>query len=144
MKVFARKKIMSPRVISWIFFTVLFALLPFFAPFFTAGINSAQPSLAHAFGRGDLLLVCGALGVAAIGELMASKDVIVRQKLVVGFLSFALVWFAANTYDKVVLLGDLNVKYNEAAVAWRSIVLFILVAVASTRCIILAEHDDHG
>jgi hypothetical protein len=134
---------MSTRVICWLCFTVLFALLPFFEPFFTAGVDNSQPSLQHVLGKGDLLLVCTALGAAAIGELLASKDIVVRQKLIVAFCSFALVLLAANTYDKVAFLGDLKRDYSELAVARRSVLLFVLVTIASTRCIILAERK-HG
>src|SRR6266536_375828 len=123
------------RLWCWLCFTVLVSLFPFGEPFFTSGIDDARATFDLIFGRGDLLLVCGALGAAAIGELLANRKGLGTRRIVVGFLCFGLVILSTHTYDKVVSANARGI-FHPSAVAWRSILLFTLTTISSTLCFV--------
>jgi hypothetical protein len=128
---------MSERLVRWIVFGVLIALLPIAFRYALESTTGPVPSLAHLLADGELLLISSAIAAGAVGELIGRG----RNRLILQLISaggcIATVLFASLYYAYVAT----HQLVNEAFVMRMSLFLFGLTLIASASCIALAASE---
>ena len=125
------------RVLRWLIFTVIFALVPlgFHAiQILTKGPPPKIPVFVEVLASGELLLISTAIAADATGDLIASGRTNQGAKfLSAGGCMLALI-FSAYWYG-LMKMSDYQGKLTDpATVAWTSEALFGLTVVAAACC----------
>ena len=81
----------AEKLVRWCMFSVLIALAPLAASYFSLQVDRREPSLEMLLGRGELLLICATIAAAAIGELIPTGREMPVRKLVAGGSCMAVV-----------------------------------------------------
>lgn len=120
-------------------FSVFIALLPLLFNGLAAFGRQSAVTLSTMLGRGELLLISGAIAAAAIGEIIASGEDHKVRKLFAGggcvlVLALTSLWFAdISTAYKAGTLID------EGVVAIGSLIIFLATIITSGSCVALSE-----
>jgi hypothetical protein len=129
------------KLLKWIFFEIIFALLPLVFDWADGAIHGKGTSLAKVLGRGELLLVSVAIMAAAIGDLVKGGLNSRIRSLKVSLVGFGMILATGATW----LYAEVAVAPCESSgIAMRvTVIASICVASAailsSVGCLIAAE-----
>ncbi len=133
---------MVTRIVRWLVFTVLVALLPF-AFFVARAFSHNEPTgWAEIAGGGDLYLLAGAFTASAVGELVGSgSDRWPVRKLAAAGLAVLLLALSSLLFADAFAARSAGAADNldRRAVGGMSAVVLVLAVVASGGCVALAE-----
>jgi hypothetical protein len=131
-------KIVREKILRWIIFSVLFALLPFLGNYFVEISKGHEVTLGSLFGNGELLLVGVTLCGVGLGELfgIASSKTATPpvQTYIVAGGSLMVVVLASLYYANI----SSGTEFRTDTVAWISAWLFSFSVIMSTGCIYIA------
>ena len=140
------------KVLNWIIFSVLLALVPilFFQFLLEILLTGAMPSMTDVFAEGELFLVSSMISSSAIGILFSGK----LKKTIVGLLAlggsvFSLLLsafsYAVSSGHAALLLGQAVAQ--PGPVAMLSLYIFVFTLITSCGCVIVAAiqpEEDTG
>ena len=133
----------SEKVVHWLIFGVLMALVPFAAAFFGDVDRGVKLHSATLFGKGELLIVAAVIAGGAIGDLFGTEVRETRKvpKLIVlGFCVISLVatslWFADISS---LILSQPKHPANPQDVAAGSMAFFGFTVAIGLSALLLAE-----
>jgi hypothetical protein len=134
------QRIMGDRYHRWVLFSVLFSLTPFG---WLAAMVAVDKHISQTFDwlslfvGGDIFLVCVAISVAAVGELIGSKKESTKGKLYSTVTCLGIILGCSMLYAKVRSTEPHDLD------AWRifswSIAFFIGTFISGSACMLLSE-----
>jgi hypothetical protein len=127
----------AEKLVRWFMFSVLIALAPFAASYFSLQVDRREPSLEMLLGRGELLLICATIAAAAIGELIPTGREMPVRKLVAGGSCMAVV-VASSLYFAII---QARTDPDTVSVATMSVRLFLGMLLAA-GCSIYFAHQE--
>lgn len=127
------------RVIKWLFFSVLIALVPLIAAYLFMLIKGRNPGLDDVAGSGELFLVVIALCGAAIGDLLTSAATKAFTKLLSGGLTLVVLLLASLLYAGVSDATTSRDALDSGWVVTISGALFLMGIVSCGCCIAVSE-----
>lgn len=134
-----KQKLPSEKLVRWLVFGVVFALLPLFFNYLKAYGRGATISPADLSAHGELLLISAAIAAAAVGELLASGRRYQIAKIIAGGGSVLLLAVASLWFADISTLAPATPLVNYARVSNASFVVFGLTVVSSACCVVLSE-----
>ncbi len=134
----------AERVVAWLFFSVLFALLPLA---FNGGVllvQGLQVNLTQLLSKGELLIVCAGIAAGATGEVLTSN--INRRLTRILATSSCIIILALASFIFAYISSAASVPLNGAKIAELSITIFVLTLLTSTPCILMSvsSGDNYG
>ncbi|MEV2267785.1 hypothetical protein [Nonomuraea africana] len=149
---------MSLRIHRWILFEVFFALMPIIFNYANSRMIGVPASYATLVGKGELLLISGAICAAGMGELVASitkKSATPQSGSRFAGLKITLIatsailiagtsWFYASTAERIQLTTNAGKSLHEAAINFDSVAatstaILLFAMLTSIGCLIVAE-----
>lgn len=131
------KPLRAEKLVRWFMFSVLIALAPLAASYFSLQVDRREPTVEVLLGRGELLLICATIAAAAIGELIPTGREKPVRKLVAGGSCMAVV-VASSLYFAII---QARADPDPAPVAQMSIRLFVGMVLAAGCCIHFAHQE---
>jgi hypothetical protein len=126
------------RLLKWLIFSVLLALLPLAYNCLHVLTRNGSLSLASLLGKGELLLIAASISAAAVGSLIGgSKDSLIL-KFVAGGGSVLLLGLTSLYYVDITLPAPGEIL-NAAVISWTSLAIFGLSVIAGAGCVALEE-----
>lgn len=130
---------MSRRLIKWLIFSVMIALLPIIFNAIKMITRNNPIELEILFSNGELLIISVAIASAAVGELLGSGEDKIIVKYFAGggcitIIALASLWFADISTS--MRLGE---NLNKYFISAGSIVMFFLTLISAGSCKALAE-----
>ncbi|WP_133908070.1 hypothetical protein [Actinophytocola oryzae] len=135
------KREVALKLLKWVLFEVLFAILPLFFAWASAALKHKDTGWGQTLGRGELLLVAVAIIAVALGDLASHglNDRLRAWKLGLFGIGILLVCVASWLYSQVATLpGEVSDVDIEAVV----VISFIVAPTAmflSLVCAVVAE-----
>jgi len=130
---------MSDKILRWLIFSVVIALLPLAFNLLRFSSRGTPLSLLTILSNGELLLISAAIAAAAAGELFASGQNYIKAKLFAGGGCVIVLILASFLFADISVAIASGEKISQEAVSTNSIVIFILTVVASGSCVALSE-----
>ena len=130
---------MVTRFLRWILFTLVVSILPILASAIALELVHARPTVVGILGAGELLTICCALSATAIGDLVSTKLRHPNAKLIFAGLCGLVALLTIVGYTTISVAIFWEIPYNEKAVAYGSIFLFVVTGACSAVCIGLAH-----
>jgi hypothetical protein len=135
-------KRMAEKLVRWLVFSVIFALLPLAFNYLRISIRGTAPTLALLLSRGELLLVCAAIAATAIGELIGSGGERKIAKYVAGGGCVFVLFLASALFAEISTAIYSGAPVNSEFVSNSSIFVFGFTLISSTSCIVLVESKE--
>jgi hypothetical protein len=130
---------MSAKLLRWLIFGVLLALVPLVFSWFCRLIFSEDASLKTLLSQGELLLITAALCAAAIGELLGSDDKQKNWKIISGGASLMILIFSALIFSVISNQSLFSTSPDIDAVKVASLIVYFCAFVSSGACVYLSE-----
>ena len=136
---------MLEKLIVWLFFSVLLALVPILFDVMrsTIAVRSmvagGTSRFDDAVARGELFLMTAALCGAAVGELFGVGGPVKIGKIIAGGSAVVTLFFSALFYTEVSAAARRGSATNKVTVRNFSCVLFVLGVICSGACIALSK-----
>lgn len=130
---------MSEKIIRWVIFSVLFALLPICFHMLKIVSSGNVLSLESVFGSGELLLIGAAISAAAIGELVVGNAYKKKAKLTVSGACIFLLALNSLWYADVSSAATSTTTYDLNVIASGSVIMFFITLTVSGLCVALSE-----
>jgi hypothetical protein len=127
----------AEKLVRWCMFSVLIALAPLAASYFSLQVDRREPSLDMLLGSGELLLICATIAAAAIGELIPTGREMPVRKLFAGGSCMAIV-VASSLYFAII---QARINPDPASVTTMSVRLFLGMLLAA-GCSIYFAHQE--
>jgi len=140
-------KLDVPRILRWLFFTVVIALAPILCFWHNIGLEGGVATQEVLLGKGELYLISCALAAAAIGELVATGWEQATAKVICAGGCILIVVLATSAYAVVASHLEKQDGYSQFAVASRSWKLFVFTVVAAASCLTFPQQNSgrkHG
>jgi len=131
---------MAAKISRWLFFSVMFSLIPLLASYLTASSDKKDwPQLSSALGSGELFLLSTTFAAVGLGELLGGNQRYPVAKIIVGGFSFLKLCMSTFLYAAAnhSAAGTAETFYLNTSY-W----IFIFSCVVSTSCIALSEIKD--
>jgi len=134
------------RLLTWVFYTLFFSLLPFGLIYFIEINKGKVVDMAFLFARGELIIVSLTLCAVALGDLLnfafvkkelESLGAIIAAAIVVGFCA-VLIITTASFYYAAVIGGGLKVEW----IIFTSKFLLGFSIITCSACIVITERGD--
>lgn len=136
-----KKQYKTNKLVTWVLFSVVFALLPFLVNYLLGISRGEKITLELLFGRGEILLASITLCGIALGELfeVASSPVATPPAFTkfIGLCSLLIIIISSLYYANV-SFGGTDLKRE--IVATVSLWLFIFSVITSSCCIFITEN----
>lgn len=129
----------SEKMVKWVIFSVLMALVPLITAALIQLTRSITPSMDDLIGRGELLLITAALCARSCGELFSSDGGRKTAKVVAGGSTMVILLLTAIYFADVASAVRTKTTIDSGLVAGISIVTYISALVSGGSCIRLSE-----
>lgn len=129
---------MAEKIIKWLIFSVVLALLPFAFNYLRLSSRSIDPTFINIFGNGELLLVAAGIAAAAVGDLIGSGSGHKIAKLFAGGGSVVVLCLASLHFADVASLKN-SPTFDADVVVVSSMWFFIFAIISGAGCISLGE-----
>jgi hypothetical protein len=133
---------MTERVVRWLIFSVIIALLPLAFNYLRIFIRGTIPSLILLLSHGELLLVSAAIAATAIGELVASGEERKIAKYVAGGGCVSILFLASALFAEISSAIYSGASISSELVSSSSTLMFGFTVISSISCIVLAELSE--
>ena len=133
---------MSEKIIRWMIFSVLFALLPICFHMLKIVSFGSELSIESVFGSGELLLIGAAISAAAVGELVVGNAYRRKAKLTVSGACIFLLALNSLWYADVSSAANSQSTYDLNVVASGSVIMFSITLLVSALCVALSEATE--
>ena len=131
------------KLLRWLIFSVIVALLPFIFNSLTLLLNGTFPSIVLVCSNGDLLLVSAAISAAALGELIGNDTNKKKiAKIFAGGGCLAILILASYLYAYIANSLQSGTSLNKGMISKYSIWSLIFATLTSGSCIVLSEMKE--
>ncbi len=108
----------SNRMLRWILFGVIFPLVPIVSTVIRHSlVVSAQTRTGNVFDNGDWMLISVAIGAAAAGEVLGTKEKYTFMKVLAAGGCLTVVTIAAFSFGNVVQANEAQQRYKDGIAA---------------------------
>lgn len=133
------KGTMRIRIIRWLIFGVLIALLPLLFSLVSRRNDGQNFAVAAMLGRGELLLVIAGLCSAACGEIIGTGREWPALKIAAGGSALVILSLATSSYAHIATRIAGNFPVAVETICHDSLWLYAAGFLASAGCVVLAE-----
>lgn len=130
------KRQIVKKMLKWLLFSVLIALLPIMFNWIILVSRSSPSSLQDVIKQGELLLVIAALTASGLGEIIASGSYMAIGKIFASGGCVIILIFASLYYSYV---STTNYVLDSSIVSLTSLWLYVFAVISSGSCVALAE-----
>jgi len=130
---------MSEKVLRWLIFSVVLALIPLLANALMTLTFGTRPTLANTLAHGELLLIAAALSAAGAGELFGTRDTNRLKKIAAGGGSILVLLSTAIYFASVSSATSTGTSIDLSVVSSASIMLYLCALISSFSCVALSE-----
>lgn len=134
---------MLQRLIRWLIFSVIVALLPLAFNAFMILVTGKELSLLLICSNGELLIISAAISAAAIGELFSSNYPHQIPKYLAGGGCVISLCVASLMFAYIAGAAKSNVTLEGQVILNSSLIMFIFAILSSGSCIAIAENQWH-
>ncbi|MBN4056090.1 hypothetical protein JYT20_00040 [Rhodothermus sp. AH-315-K08] len=129
---------LTARLVKWLIFSVVLALLPIAFNAIHVLTRSGDPTLENLLGGGELLLVAAAISAASIGYLVpGGKDRPVRRIVAAGGAVIVLVM--TSYYFADIAAAPVSPPLDTSVITLLSGLFFLFAVLAGAGCVALEE-----
>ena len=125
---------MAVKLLRWLIFSVILALVPLGVSWLIQLTHGVSPSLYSLLQHGELLLIAAALSAAATGELIGSGDNLLKGKLVAGGVSLLIVVFSAIYFASISASVVAQSTLDNSVIGASSLIIYISSLVSGGCC----------
>lgn len=139
----AKREEALTKVAHWIFFGVVFSVMPILAELLGSGSRKGGPSFWDLIGRGELLIVTAGLAAAAAGQILTKRTG--KRRFLANVLAFAnitIACLASVMYANVTVGLTDGVKINQHAVGVNSLWFFVITFVTAGSSTLIVELEE--